>query len=282
MGDKMRIKQHLAILLFGLGVVSTGLTAATTLNKQQLITISGMQRQVQEVPAAMRMGIEQALQQGVPVDNKIAKALVETVSTAYNSHKILSFIDKGLQKLLSAEDERVLMAHYNSSLGKRITELEVKGSRPEAMAEMQAYAQKLMANPSEHTERLALYQEVDKAVGGTKMAVDLAMSIQVAVQVGMISASNGPKNLDIAALRTAAEKTRFALTQQTASAVLMQFAYIYRDLSKKELTAYVAFLNSPAGKKFNMGGMKLLNEALALQSEEFGKQLMLNLERKPV
>ena len=256
--------------------------AGNALKKQELIAKSGMDRQINEIPGSMQMAIEQARQQGIPIDDKIAKAWAATAPTAYSSEKLLSFMDQGLQKLLTAEDERFLLAHYNSPLGKRITELEVKGSQPEAVAEMQAYAQKLMSNPSQYADRLALYQEIDKAVGATKMAVDLAMAMQVAVQVGIVSTMNGPKNLDIGAMRAAAEKTRFALTQQTASTVLAHFAYVYRDLSKKELASYVAFLNSPAGKKFQVGGGKLLSEGLALQTEEFGKQLGQYLDSKGI
>ena len=70
--------------------------------------------------------------------------------------------------------------------------------------------------------------------------------------------------------------------QQLASMTLSTFAYTYRDLNVQDLNAYLTFLNSPAAKKFSMGVGKLLNEALALQSEEFGKQLARNLGRKGV
>lgn len=282
LGGKMRITQRLAILLLACGVASTAVVGATALVKQDLITKSGMERQVKEIPGSIKLGMEQARQQGAPIDNKLVQAWAETVPLAFSAEKMLVAIDKGLQKTLTPEDDRVLLAHYNSPLGRKITELEVKASRAEAAAEIEAYAQKLMANPSEHGNRLALYQEIDKAVGGTNLAVDLAMTMQVAIQVGMISAMNGPKDLNIPAMRAAAEKTKFQLTQQMASAILATLAYTYRDLSTKELTTYLAFLNSSAGKKFNADAAKLLNQTLAVQTEDLGKRLTQHLNRKGI
>jgi uncharacterized protein DUF2059 len=281
-GGKMRVIQPFAILLVSCGLASAAVVAATALVKQDLITKSGMERQVREIPGSIKLGIDQARQQGAPIDNKLAQAWAETVPLAFNADKMLAFIDKGLQKILTPEDDRLLLAHYNSPLGRKITELEVKASRPEAAAEIQAYAQKLMANPSAHANRLALYQEIDKAVGGTNMAVELAMAMQVAVQVGMVSAMTGPKDLNVRAMKAAVEKTKFALTQQMASAILASFAYTYRDLSTKELTAYLAFLNSSAGKKFNADAARLLSEAIALQTEDLGKLLAQHLNRKGI
>jgi hypothetical protein len=278
----MRITTPLAILLLACGAASTAVVGATVLAKQDLITKSGMERQVKEIPASFKLGMEQARQQGAPIDAKLAQAWAEAVALAFSAEKMLVAIDKGLQKILTAEDDRLLLAHYNSPLGRKITELEVKASRAEAAAEIEAYAQKLMANPSEHANRLALYQEIDKAVGGTNLAVDLAMTMQVAIQVGMISAMTGPKDLNIPAMRAAAEKTRFQLTQQMASAILASLAYTYRDLSIKELTAYLTFLNSSAGKKFNADAAKLLNQTLAAQTEDLGKLLTQHLNRKGI
>ena len=278
----MRITRHLSILLLACGLVSTAVVAGTALVKQDLITKSGMERQIKEIPASIQLGIEQARQQGVPIDSRLAQAWAQSVPLAFSTDKMLVIVDKGLQKMLTPEDDRLLLAHYNSPLGRKITELEVKGSRPEAAAEVEAYAQKLMANPSAFASRLALYQEIDKAVGGTTMAVELAMAMQVAVQVGMVSAMHGPKDLNIPAMKAAVEKTKFALTQQMASSILANFAYIYRDLSTKELTAYLAFLNTTAGKKFNAGAARLLSEALAMQTEDLGRRLTQNLNGKGI
>lgn len=108
------------------------------------------------------------------------------------------------------------------------------------------------------------------------------MNVAVAMAIGMTSAMEGPKDLDTSAIRAKIEQQRFAISQQLASMTLASFAYAYRDLKTEDLNAYLAFLNSPAAKKFNTGVGKLLGESLTSQSEAFGKELARNLGRKGV
>lgn len=278
----MQVLQRSAILIFALWLAPNSAFAGNPLQNQELFEKSGLAAQLKELPGAMQSSIETLRQQGARIDEKFEKAWTEAAPAAYAPEKSLTIIDQGLQKLLTAEDTKFLLAHYNSPLGRRITELEEQASQAEAQAEIQAYAQKLMADPSKHADRLALYQAIDKATGATTMVTEISMNITIAISIGMVSAMEGPKILDAGAIRAQVEKQRFAMTQQLASATLSVFAYAYRDLQIQDLNAYLTFLNAPAAKKFNMGVGKLLNEALALQSQEFGKQLAQNLGRKGV
>lgn len=278
----MQILRRSAILIFALWLTPNNAFAAGPLQNKELIEKSGLAGQLKELPGAMKASVGTLRQQGAQIDGKFEKAWGEAALTAYGSEKSLPIIDQGLQKLLTADEKKFLLAHYNSPLGRRITELEVKASQPAAQAEIQAFAQKLMADPSKHADRLALYQAIDKTTGATTMVTEISMNVAVAMSMGMVNAMQGPKIVDTAAVRAEVEKQRFAMTQQIASGTLATMAYAYRDLSIKDLNAYLKVLNSPAAKKFNAGVGKLLNEALALQSEAFGKQLAQNLGRKGV
>jgi hypothetical protein len=245
-----------------------------------LIEKSGLAGQLKELPGAMQSSVGALRQQGAQVDAKFEKAWADAALAAYGPQKSLPIIDQGLQKLLTADDKKFLLKHYNSPLGRRITELEVKASQPAAQAEAQAYAQKLMADPSKHADRLAIYQAIDKAAGATTMVTEISLNVAIAMSIGMANATQGPKSPDTAAIKAQVEKQRPAMTQQIAGATLASMAYTYRDLQIQDLNAYLTFLNSPAAKKLNAGVGKLLNEALASQSQDFGKQLARNLGRK--
>jgi len=278
----MQILRRSAILIFALWLTPNNAFAANPLQNKELIEKSGLAGQLKELPGAMKASVEALRQQGAQIDGKFEKAWGEAALTAYGPEKSLPIIDQGLQKLLTADEKKFLLAHYNSPLGRRITELEVKASQPSAQAEIQAFAQKLMADPSKHADRLALYQAIDQTTGATTMVTEISMNVAIAMSMGMVNAMQGPKVVDTAAVRAEVEKQRFAMTQQIASGTLATMAYAYRDLSIKDLNAYLKVLNAPAAKKFNTGVGKLLNEALALQSEAFGKQLAQNLGRKGV
>ena len=277
----MQVLHRLTISIFALCLISAGAPAAP-LATQELIEKSGLAGQLKELPGALQGSLGALRQQGAQIDAKFEKAWAEAIPAAYATEKFVAAIDAGLQKLLTAEDTKFLLAHYNSPLGLRITEMEVAAAKPEAQAETQAYAQKLMADPSKHADRLALYQEIDKATGATTMVTEISMNVAVAMAIGMTSAMEGPKDLDTSAIRAKIEQQRFAISQQLASMTLASFAYAYRDLKTEDLNAYLAFLNSPAAKKFNTGVGKLLGESLTSQSEAFGKELARNLGRKGV
>jgi hypothetical protein len=277
----MRILQRSAILIFALCLTPSAF-AANPLQNKELIEKSSLAAQLNELPGAMKESVGALKQQGAQVDAKFEKAWGEAALAAYSPEKSLAIIDQGLQKLLTADEKKFLLAHYNSPLGRRITELEVKASQLNAQAEIQAFAQKLMADPSKHADRLALYQAIDKVTGATTMGTEMVMNVAVATSMGMVNAMQGPKVVDASAIRAEAEKQRLVMTQQVASGTLATMAYAYRDLPIKDLNAYLKMLNAPAAKKFNAGVGKLLNEALAQQSQEFGKQLAQNLGRKGV
>ena len=76
----------------------------------------------------MQSSVGALRQQGMQVDAKFEKAWGEAALAAYGPEKSLPVIDQGLQKLLTADDKKFLLKHYNSPLGKRITELEVKAA----------------------------------------------------------------------------------------------------------------------------------------------------------
>ncbi|WP_088348239.1 MULTISPECIES: DUF2059 domain-containing protein [Rhodomicrobium] len=255
--------------------------AYSALQNQELIDKSGLAATLKELPGAMQSSVGAMRQQGMQIDQKFEKAWTDAARTAFGPEQSLAIIDQGLQKLLTPEDKAALLQHYNSPLGRRISALEVKAAQPGEQAKAQAYAQTLLADPGKNADRLALYRAIDKASGATATVTNISINIATAMTTGMASATPGPK-VDTGAIRAQIEKQRSAMSQKLAAATLASMAYTYRDLSAQDLTAYLAFLNSPAGKTLNAGVGTLLNQALALQSEDFGRQLAKNLGRKGV
>jgi hypothetical protein len=273
----MRVPLRLAISVILLVVGSSG---AFALQNQELIEKSGVEQQVRELQRGVS-NIDNLKQQGVPIDEKFEKAWAEAVPTAYQADKILAVVDQGLEKLLTKEEKSFLLDHYASPLGKRITDLEIQASKAELQDEIQANAQKLMADPN-NADRIALYGEIDKACGATSIAVEMAMNVALAMSIGLASAAEGPKEVDIESIRAELEKQRPALTQQITGDVLEAFAFAYKDLKTEELNSYLDFLKSPTARKFNVGTAKLISETLTTQSHELGRLLGQILARKAI
>ena len=271
----MNVFRTLSYLVCAIGLTASGgAQAQTGLQNQELLEKSGIVHQVIALPAVMASGIDLARQQGTAINEKFAKAWRDVTPVAYRAEIILHAMDQGLQKLLTAEDKKQLLAYYNSPLGKRTSELEKAASDPRIQTEIAAFAQK----PAAFADRVALYKQLDEAVGGTETQVAMLTNMSLAIQVGMFTASQGPGKVNVDALKAELEKNRPALAKQLEGQIVASFAYIYRSLSKEEINAYLKVIKSPAGQKFNRGGAKILSDAMTTQAKELGQLLFKALQ----
>lgn len=146
---------------------------------------------------------------------------------------------------------------------------------------MESYVQALMQNPGAHSQRLALLQQLDEATGATKTAVTIAINTSFAVSMGLASLAPGGSVPTADEVLNEIEKRRFAITQQISSMVQKSFAFVYRDLSQDDLLAYIAYANSPSGKKFHLAMYQILIEMLKQRANVFGEELTKALSNRP-
>lgn len=257
-----------------------GLHAADILTPQQLIEKSGIDRAIKELPAAFLASVEQ-LKQQMTVEDTFVEAWNAAIPVAYNSDKILKTITDGLNNVFSEEEQRQLLTHYDSPLGKRIVQLEVAANNAEAQAKIMDYANKIKENPGNHAERLPLYEALDEASRSTDTFVTIALNTALAMQIGMLSQGTSPAPA-IEDVKAELEKQRGLLAGQLRELVTVAFAYTYRDLSTADLQTYIEFANSPAGKKFFLVFSKLFAGALTQAADVLGEELAKGLKRKPV
>ncbi len=248
--------------------------AQTQLVNQELLDKSGITQEIRGLPKTMQAGIDEAFQKGSQIDERFLTAMRDAIPVAYKPEEILKFLDKGLEDLLTSAEKQELIAHYDSDLGKRLTALEKAAVH--ANAEIRAFA----AKSKPDAERDALYRRIDEAAGLTATGVAIAMNMSIALQAGILSAAEGPEKVDIQALKMAEESQRAPLTAATRKEVLATLAYAYRDLSRKDLIAYVAVLETPAARKYSRGLGRLLSEALAAQALDLGQLIYTNLRSR--
>ena len=194
----MQVLQRSAMLVFALWLAHIGAVAAEPLRNEELIEKSGIAGQVRAYIAEFeRLGRQPAWVP--PKFEKMFETFFAGIAEAFSAEKIFSVIDQGLQEHLTEEDKSFLLAHYNSPLGRRITELEVKAAQPEAEAGIGAVAQELAADRSKFADRLALYAEIDEASGATTLVLPLHMALRMLATPALLWMSM--KDLDAAATR---------------------------------------------------------------------------------
>ena len=255
-------------------MASAAAQAQDTLQNGELLEKSGITHQIMQFPAAFEAGAEQARQQGAPIDAKFEKAWRNVTPIAFKPGKILAALDKGLDKLLTTEEKRELLAHFNSPLGKKVADVEKLASEPEAMAKITALAQ----NPASFADRAALYKELDEAMGATPAMISMVTNMSVALQAGIVAAADNPAKVDIGALKAQIEKQQATVAQQMQAQVAATLAYCYQSLSTDEIKDYLKVVKTPAGQKFNHGMIALMSDAFTVQTKELGQLLYKALE----
>ena len=164
-------------------------------------------------------------------------------------------------------------AWLRSPLGRRITMLEVSTSDPSFEQKVADYAAELKANrPSDR--RVELIWRLDWVMGSSESAADLYVTLSRGVTKAVSAAGPPERRLrpgqieeQVAEIRA---RVRGPLSAMHHSATL----YAYRDLTDDELTAYVVFSSSDAGRWYNLAMHKAMASAVGRTVEQTAAELV--------
>lgn len=143
-----------------------------------------------------------------------------------------------------------MAAWFRSPLARKITALEIEASKPDSAAKIAAFAASLKASPPTPS-RLDLVQRFDWVTGTSHDTTDLTLTIVVSVARAAAAAAPAERRPRIGVIERRVEEMRPQMTAGVADNVLAQMLYVYGPLSDAELTAYVDFLGSPAGRAYS-------------------------------
>jgi hypothetical protein len=199
----------------------------------------------------------------------LAKTMASTVDIPY---EILNkaFLEAWRPGLLSRGFESYLNKNYNraycqqalewfrSSLGRKITQGEVEADLPDSLAKAESYARQLERTPPTQ-RRMELIERLAEVSG--------KMESVAADQVFMTTALNPGHQFTAGELE--------ALRKQSRDAFMMSGgpSYAYRALTSDELTKYIEFLESDAGKWCQKTILGAFKETMLTAVTELGKQL---------
>lgn len=224
----MQVLWRSAILLCAIWLAPNQSFAGNPLRNGELIEKSGVAAALK----AFEADLKPSRPEGAPANEKLEKAWADFAAKAFDIEKILTSIDQGFEQL-SPEDKALLLAHYDSPLGRRIVELEAKASQPEAQSEIHALAEHSARDPATDAARTAVYGEIVATIDAGPLLF------------------SGIKEMDAERIAAMNEERRSATAKQQARAMACM-AYTYQDLATPELQAYLTFLRAPASKTFNV------------------------------
>lgn len=234
---------------------------------REVLYASGLAYQIASLPATFQTGFNELQRESGEEYAPFFNALQTGVPAIYRPDDILRFVETGMDKGLTDDDKKQLLAHFNSPLGKRIAGLEREATGRET--EIALYT----TDTSAYAARIPLYTELNTLTGASELAANAAIDMGVAMETGIMSALSGVA-VDATALNAEVERQRPAVLRQTAEAMVKRFAYTYRDLTDDELKSLMEFARSPSGSKFHRVVGGLLTETLTSRAKDLGKMLV--------
>jgi len=273
------------ILLFFIALmISHATLAGAPLNESSaaaLIEKSGLKLQIENLPEMLDQQLIIMESQGGPLPPERRARFREAMLKVYDQKRLLPRIETRVEQALSPEDRRQILKFLDSPLGRKIIAAENAMASKEAMATLEQEGPALMEKLMKDSARLALIQSLDNATQATDMATDTNIATALATNYALISQSNMPDKPSFEQLKSEYEKNRLPIRMQMAQAILTGMAMSYRNLSNEELADYLAFANSPTGKRYFLGIGRVLDRVLVEAAFEFGRALA-DTDRKAI
>ena len=211
---------------------------------EELMTLSGLEAQLGDMPASIR----DALLQGAEQQSASPQEAARIARIANQTIMVRDFrrsMTRTLGEQLSEEDAQALLQWFASDAGRRITAAEERASTPAAQEEMRRRAQALMLSET----RVEIARRMDGVIGATEMLLDIQE--QTLRGTFRVLAREVRETLDEEAIERELLGSRAARRAATQQYVTASLVYTYNRIELEELRAYLAVIESPAGRRFH-------------------------------
>ncbi|MFC3152208.1 DUF2059 domain-containing protein [Litoribrevibacter euphylliae] len=261
----IKLKLYFSFILL---MMASSLTLGAAISNESLdkvMKMSGLTQQIAETPAAIIGGLAQARAQGTPVSDDVFTALSDTVNNTFHPTKIEDAVKQSLKSALTEEDAKKLFSWYDTALGKKITDAEVKATSPEAMQSMMQQAQQLMSNQ----ERVQIALEMLNQMKVLDKTLASQEATAVAVYAAMSSALAPDQPVNTEAYRQQFSSQLSAMKPQLEQMIVLGLVYTYQDFSVADIKKYIEFNKTPAASKLNQTSINGMNTAISSAANSF-------------
>ena len=272
-------------LLVGLGVLATGIVAEAKtyrwVNDQGVVVysdqppqvrigdkehdaliaealeISGTRKALESIPAQIRAQYD-ARQSPIRPEDKAR--VIRILTDAFRPDVLYSAVRGAFRSNFDAERMDVVMEKLRSPLFKKIAAMELATTEPGAQPDLERFAMGLQGDiPA--PARVSLVQRQEAAMRSAELQIDMAVIAAKAVGRSL-EALLSPAQRATGREMDAAERQLRSQQNALTRAALVRWLYTYRALTTEELTTYVEFNESDAGRWFSATQRKGLLEAM--------------------
>jgi hypothetical protein len=228
-----------------------------------LMEVSGLKRQVQQIPEKVMMGARQSSARN---QNPELVAEVEKIMLAsFKPELFQQGVRDALTKGFDAKRVDNLMKAYASPLQKKMAALESAEIKPEDLA---AFAKSLKTQPPS-AARLDLLKQLDAATQGTAFSVEIVGGVTRAMLSGVV----GGDAAKLAKIDREYEKQKARVAGAMENVMTATLAFVYRDVSDDDLAAYAKFLGGEDAKWLITQSMGGLLDTFKSSAQNAGEQI---------
>jgi hypothetical protein len=119
--------------------------------------------------------------------------------------------------------------------------------------------------------RSMLIEELERETKDTERAVAAITSLSHAILGGMLESSFIPQQTKDALLSGYEQAFAAAATPRISASIRNSNLFVYRNLSDEELEEYIAFITTPAGRKFTRVTWDAMQEAMKKGGADAGR-----------
>jgi len=164
-------------------------------------------------------------------------------------------------------------AWLRTQVGRKIIALEIASSQPGAEQKVAEYTAVVKANPPP-ARRLELLQRLDWVTGANETSADLVAAIARGLSTAVSAAGPPESRLRPGQIEDRAAQVRARATETLREVRTMSMLYTYQTLEDDELSEYVRFSGTDAGRWYNTAMRKALVGAIGKAVEQTVTELV--------
>ena len=240
---------------------------------EQLMRQSGVWQQLASVAPQVQAGfMAQAAQGGSGLSARELERARQVINDTFAPERLRAVGLAVVAKGLDPADVAALARWYASPTGQRITALEEAAAttQTDPRSVLQDGGTLLAQLPAARRQLMAQLVETTRAA---QFMTQLTINTALAAHKGMASVPGAQTGPSAEQLLAALEGQRPALLQNLTTFAMASFALAYAPLSSQELTAYISFLGTGAGRQFNDLGAQAFDAAMVDGTAEMARRL---------
>lgn len=236
---------------------------------EEVLELYGVKEQVAQVPLLLQAQLDRERDQHPP---EVYQALRQAFAQAYRAEALYEKVMAHFEAAATTEQLLAAREWLRTPLSQKMTRLEAAAGTPQAQEEMQEFAAGLEANPPS-SDRVALAQELDEAVGATDTTIAISVATVRAVVKGVQPLLPSDQQMPEEEIEHEVMQLEAELQQTMKYGTWLSFLYTYRSVSDQELADYLAYWQSAEGRWLSRTAGDALLEAITAAAEDAGKRI---------